>query len=229
MLKQPVTDVFFDLDHTLWDFERNSALTYRKVFELHGMDLDLEVFLAIYVPANLRFWKMYREGRITKEALRRRRLQEVFSEMGIRVDTPTIDRLADAYIEYLSTHTHLVPYSREILDYLGGRYRLHIITNGFEEVQARKLQNSGIAAYFTEVVNSERAGVKKPHPAIFRLALRLAGAEPASCVMIGDSLEADILGARAAGLQTLHYNAHNDPVHENGPVISHLREIKSYL
>ncbi len=229
MLNQPVTDIFFDLDHTLWDFERNSALTYRKIFELHGMELDLEVFLGIYVPANLRFWKMYREGRITKQALRRRRLQEVFGEMGLRVDTATVDRLADAYIEYLSTHTHLVPYSREILEYLGGRYRLHIITNGFEEVQFRKLKNSGIASFFTEVINSERAGVKKPHPAIFRLALRLAGAQPGNCVMIGDNLEADILGARAVGLQTLHYNVHNDPAHENGPVITHLREIKSYL
>ena len=123
----------------------------------------------------------------------------------------------------------MVPYTREILDYLGGRYRLHIITNGFEEVQHRKLHNSGIAAYFKEVVNSERAGVKKPHPAIFKLALRLAGSQAGSCVMIGDNLEADILGARAVGLQTLHYNAHNDPLHENGPVISHLSEIKSYL
>ena len=140
-----------------------------------------------------------------------------------------IHLLSEAYIDQLSTHTHLVPSAREILGYLKPKYKLHIITNGFEEVQSRKLNNSGISGYFKEVIDAERAGVKKPHPEIFQMALRLTGAVAQSSVMIGDSLEADILGARAVGWQTLHFNAHGDPAHPNGPIIGNLSEIKRYL
>lgn len=229
MLKKPITDIFFDLDHTLWDFERNSALTYEKIFRAHGIGVSLTEFLECYIPLNLKYWKLYLEGKIEKQALRYQRLRTVFDRLGYSIGDADINLLSEAYIEQLSTHTHLIPSALEVLDYLKSRYRLHIITNGFEEVQARKLDKSGIAAYFGAVVNSDRAGVKKPHPEIFRMALRLAGTTPGASVMIGDSLEADILGARAVGLQTLHFNVHGDPDHTHGPVIGELREIKRYL
>ncbi len=229
MLRQPISDIFFDLDHTLWDFERNSALTYQNLFAEHAIDLPLDAFLAHYVPLNLQFWKKYREGRITKEKLRYQRLKSVFDRLDYAVSDEEIHTLSEAYIEQLSSHTHLVPYTLEILEYLKGRYRLHIITNGFEEVQFRKLRNSRIEGYFTEVVNSDRAGVKKPDPRIFQLALEAAGIHPETGVMIGDNLEADIQGARSVGLQALHFNVHREPEHQLCPIIQDLREIKSYL
>ena len=229
MLRRPVTDIFFDLDHTLWDFERNSALTYERIFGTHGITVSLPEFLECYIPLNLHYWKLYREGKIEKQALRYQRLKTVFDRLGYPITDKMIHLLSEAYIDQLSTYTHLVPSALEVLQYLRPKYRLHIITNGFEEVQSRKLNNSGIAGYFEKVIDSERAGVKKPHPAIFKMALQLAGAMPNSSVMIGDSLEADILGARAVGLQTLHFNAHREPPHENGLIIEDLREIKRYL
>ena len=229
MYRDLVTDVFFDLDHTLWDFERNSALTFQRIFRDHAIDLELDTFLAEYIPANLAFWKLYREGKIEKEVLRFRRLRTVFDAVRYPVTDEVILSLADAYIEHLSTHRHLLPNTREILDYLQPRYRLHIITNGFEEIQAKKMRNSGIAAYFDQVINSEMAGVKKPDPLIFRLALERTGALPGKAIMVGDSLEADILGARALGMHTLHLNVHNDPLHPYGDIIHDLSEIKMYL
>ncbi|MGA9239940.1 YjjG family noncanonical pyrimidine nucleotidase [Robiginitalea sp.] len=229
MLKQPITDIFFDLDHTLWDFERNSALTYEQLFRDSDLEVDLDSFLEHYVPLNLLFWKAFREGRITKEKLRYERLKTVFDRMELPVSDRQINFLSEAYIENLSSHTHLLPNCMEILEYLHKGYKMHIITNGFEEVQTRKLQNSGIAHYFRTVVNSDRAGVKKPDPRIFTMAIEAAGIQPESGVMIGDSLEADIKGARAVGLQALHFNVHNDPSHGVCPVILDLDQIKLYL
>ncbi|NER10494.1 putative hydrolase of the HAD superfamily [Muriicola jejuensis] len=229
MFRNVVTDVFFDLDHTLWDFERNSALTFQKIFIDYGIDLDLNLFLAEYVPANLAYWKLFREGKIGKEDLRYQRLRTVFDAVRYRVEDDMIHSLANAYIEHLSSHDHLVPNTREILEYLKPKYRLHIITNGFEEVQAKKMRNSGIDSFFDQVINSEMAGVKKPHPAIFRLALERTRALPQHAIMVGDNLEADILGARTAGIHTIHLNVHKEPPHEHGVIIHDLREIKLYL
>ncbi len=229
MLKRPITDVFFDLDHTLWDFERNSALTYADLFREFDIKVSLDAFLGHYVPLNLYYWKAFREGRIDKESLRYERLKTVFERLEYTVSDQEIHRISEAYIEQLSSHTHLVPNSLEILKYLKGRYRLHIITNGFEDVQNRKLRNSRIDSYFTEVVNSDRAGAKKPHPQIFRTALEAAGISPGAGVMIGDSLEADIQGARAVGLQAVHFNAQGKSNHGLCPEITDLLEIKSIL
>ena len=122
-----------------------------------------------------------------------------------------------------------MPNTLAILDYLQPKYRLHIITNGFQEVQRKKLENASIASYFEHVIDSETAGVKKPNPHIFNFSLQKAEVEPQKAIMIGDSLEADVLGARAVGLHTLHYNAHKDPSHEHGDIIDDLIEIKAYL
>lgn len=229
MFKDLVTDVFFDLDHTLWDFEKNSALTFETILPQHGIQIPLEDFLEVYVPANLVFWRMYREEKITKAELRYQRLKSVFDSLDYQVGDATINSLAEVYIDELSDHTHLFPHTLEILDYLKPKYKLHIITNGFQEIQTKKLVNSGIAGYFDQVIDSEMAGVKKPNPIIFNLALNKANVSPSSALMIGDSLEADIIGAKNAGLHALHFNAHGAMEHRHSPMIKTLREIKSYL
>lgn len=229
MFKDIITDVFFDLDHTLWDFEKNSALTFESILPAHHITVPLTTFLEVYVPANLMFWKMYREERITKAQLRYQRLKSVFDTLEYSVSDTIIHSLAEDYIKQLSSHTFLFPNTIEVLEYLKPNYRLHIITNGFQEIQEKKLRNSGIHQYFDQIIDSEMAGCKKPDPLIFNLALEKAKVRSGSSLMIGDSLEADILGARAVGLHTLHFNVHGEAEHKHSPMITELREIKTYL
>jgi len=229
MYSKIITDVFFDLDHTLWDFEKNSALTFEKILAANNVTIDLSDFLEVYVPANLIFWKLYREEKITKEELRYQRLRSVFDKIGHFVTDETIYKLSDDYIANLSSYNHLFPYTIEILEYLKPKYKLHIITNGFQEIQNKKLRNSNIDMYFNQIINSEIAGVKKPNPIIFELALNSASVTAEKSIMIGDSLEADIIGAKTMGFNAIHFNAHNDPKHEICPIIHDLREIKTFL
>jgi len=229
MFKDKVTDVFFDLDHTLWDFERNSALTFERILVENKIPIELEDFLEVYIPANYAFWKLYREEKITKTELRYQRLKSVFDKLGLSVSDDMIDYLAEEYIVHLSTHGHLFPNTFEILDYLKLKYKLHIITNGFQEIQDKKLRNSNIDGYFDIVVNSEMAGVKKPNPIIFELALEKANTTALKSIMIGDSLEADIQGALSSGMQALHFNSGKGPRHTLCEMIHDLSEIKSYL
>lgn len=229
MSKAQVTDVFFDLDHTLWDFERNSEIAYHQVFSDLKIDIEVPEFLEIYIPQNMHFWKLYREGKINKESLRYKRLRTVFDQLGYKISNPMIHQISEAYIEGLGNQTHLMPYAREILEYLKDKYQLHIITNGFEQVQFRKLRNSGIDHYFKAIIPSERAGVQKPHPYIFKLALKAAGVSSKNSIMIGDSLEADILGALSAGMHAIHFNANREALHQHCPIIEDLQEIKLQL
>ena len=229
MFRDKVSHVFFDLDHTLWDFEKNSALTFEKILAEHNVGIDLPDFLKVYIPINLAFWKLYREEKITKSELRYQRLKTVFDELKHTVSDDIINQLAFDYIKYLSSYNHLFPNTIEILDYLKPKYKLHIITNGFEEIQEKKMVNANIRDYFDQIINSEMAGVKKPNPLIFELALNSAKTTSDNSIMIGDSLEADIQGAREVGFHVLHFNAHNDPYHEICPMIHDLGEIKSFL
>lgn len=229
MFSKIVTDVFFDLDHTLWDFEKNSALTFEKIFTENRINVEHFKFMQVYVPANLEFWKLYREERITKEELRYQRLRTVFDRLKFSVSDTTINLLAEEYISHLASFTHLFLNTLDTLQYLKPKYKLHIITNGFQEIQERKLRNSGIHEYFDVIINSEMVGVKKPNPLIFQVAMEKAGTLPQHSIMIGDSLEADIMGAKAVGMHTLHFNAHNEDSHHYCHTINELSEIKSYL
>lgn len=224
-----ITDIFFDLDHTLWDFEKNSRLTFRKIFNSNAVHVEIDEFLSFYAPLNLEYWKLYREERITKSDLRYQRLRKSFDAIRYQIEDDQIHLLSEQYIEHLSSFNNLVPNTMEILDYLKPKYRLHIITNGFREIQEKKLKMANIHEYFDQVVNSEMAGAKKPNPTIFRLALKMANASPSNSLMIGDNIEADILGAQAVGFETLHFNVHKDPMHEYCHIIHDLCEIKSYL
>jgi len=229
MYRKIVTDVFFDLDHTLWDFERNSALTFEKILVEQQIGIPLEDFLKVYIPNNLALWKLFRDDKITKNELRYLRLKTTFDTFNLPVSDTIIHYLSEAYIANLSSYNHLFPNAIEILEYLKPKYTLHIITNGFQEVQDKKIKNAKIAHYFSHVVNSEMAGVKKPNPIIFQFALTKAKVASENSLMIGDSLEADIFGAQALGFHTLHFNAHNEEKHEFCDMITDLNEIKSYL
>lgn len=229
MSKIEITDVFFDLDHTLWDFDRNSGLAFQRVFKTHKIELPLTDFLSEYEPINFTYWKEYREERITKEELRRGRLTDTFDLFKMQYPLDVIDSIASCYLNELPGDNHLFNGAIEILDYLSEKYRLHIITNGFEEVQHLKLRNSGISKYFRSVTTSEDIGLKKPHPSVFNAALNKASAVPQKSMMIGDSFEADIIGAQNVGMHTLFFNYKHEKVTSLFTSISNLLEIKQHL
>lgn len=224
-----ITDIFFDLDHTLWDFDKNSELAFDKIFKINKIDIELTKFLEVYVPANLRYWKLFRENKIDKETLRFKRLNEVFLQLGKSFDRNMILKLSEDYITYLSTFDHLFDGTIEILEYLKPNYNLHIITNGFQEVQHKKIKNSKIDHFFNTITNSEMVGVKKPDPKIFNHALQLAKTKPEKSIMIGDNYEADILGALNIGLDAICFNYHNEDLNDDIKQISHLTSLKEYF
>ena len=225
-----VTHIFFDLDHTLWDFEKNSALTFQKILPEADVDLVHEQFINTYIPINAKYWKLYREEKVSKAALRYARLKETFHALKYEISDEKINSLAKEYILQLPNFNHLFDGTLELLDYLKEKYTLHIITNGFEEVQTLKMKKSKIFHYFTEVITSESVGVKKPNPKVFLHAMKKAGSSPKESLMIGDNIEADIQGALATGMKARHCNFENTGINPNNITsIRHLLEIKQYI
>ncbi|EAQ48123.1 YjjG family noncanonical pyrimidine nucleotidase [Leeuwenhoekiella blandensis] len=224
-----IQHVFFDLDHTLWDFDRNSKLAFEDIFKKNNISVAIDDFLEVYVPINFQYWKYYRESRITKEQLRYGRLKNSFKELGVAIDDFLIDRLSVDYIDHLPNHNHLFEGAIAQLSNLHKKYELHIITNGFQEVQSLKLQNSKIDHFFKTITSSESVGVKKPDARIFKHALELAAADPKKSVMIGDNYEADILGAQNMGLHTICFNYHKAKLPESLVAIDDLTEISNFL
>jgi len=229
MVGQKITDVFFDLDHTLWDFEKNSALAFETILKKHGIQVDIAEFVAKYVPVNSKYWKLYQDDQVTQEQLRYGRLKDVFDAINYEISDETIHLLAEEYIHYLPQYNHLFEGTIELLDYLKQKYKLHIITNGFNQIQFNKLKNSNIAHYFDTVTNSENAGFKKPNPQIFHFALETSNSKKETSVMIGDNFEADIEGALNVGIDAIMFNEHNIEVAENIKQVNNLLALKNYL
>jgi putative hydrolase of the HAD superfamily len=224
-----IKHVFFDLDHTLWDFDKNSALAFDKIFHLHQLEIDRAQFSSVYEPINLNYWKLYRDEKINKSNLRYQRLKDTFNAINFQVSDDTIYKLSEDYITYLTTFNHLFEGTFDILDHLKDRYQLHIITNGFDEAQQKKMDNANISKYFETITNSEIAGVKKPNPIIFEYALNIAKAKSHESIMIGDSLEADVLGAIDSGFDAILFNYHNHNPEPHIKKVNTLLDIKLYL
>ena len=224
-----ITDVFFDLDHTLWDFEKNSALAFETVFKMQDIELNMDAFLDFYVPINREYWERYRKDEITQKQLRFGRLKDTFDLLEFTIDDASVVFLSEQYIYYLPKYNHLFEGTIEILEYLKAKYNLHIITNGFAEIQENKLNNSYITHYFKSITNSEMAGVKKPNPLIFEYALDLAKTKKENSIMIGDCIEADVQGALDAGLDAIFFNENNTNVTKKIKQVNHLLELKKYL
>ena len=224
-----IKHVFFDLDHTLWDFDKNSSLTFGKIFKIHNLDISLDVFLEVYEPLNLSYWKRYRDDKIDKMELRYGRLRDTFKEIGFSADETLIHNLSTDYIEHLSSFTHLFDGTLDLLQYLQPKYQLHIITNGFQEAQTKKMNASAITSYFKTITNADIAGVKKPNPIIFDHALKIANAQSKESIMIGDNYEADILGALNVGYDAIFFNYRNDQTEPHIKQINHLSQLKHYL
>lgn len=221
--------IFFDLDHTLWDFEKNSALAFEVLLPKHNIDINIADFLEHYIPANVNYWKLYRDGVITQQQLRYGRFRDVFTALHYEIDDEALALLSTEYIHLLPTNNHLFEGAIELLEYLKPKYSLHIITNGFHEVQALKMKSANIDHYFETVTNSENAGFKKPHPAIFEYALTAANAQKCDSIMIGDCIEADVQGALDCGIDAIYFNEHRLEAHPSVKQVNHLLELKNLL
>ena len=208
-MKKSYKHIFFDLDHTLWDFERSAEETKRELFETLKLRergiASYEAFRENYVGINLALWALYRDDKIEKDDLNFRRFYDTLCKMGVD-DRSLGEAMAAGFIEGISSKVYLFPYAKETLEFLYRKYPLHIITNGFEEVQYSNLKNSGMDRYFTSVITSEEAGSKKPDAEIFQFSLRKTGALASESLMVGDDLDVDMAGARQNGIDQLYVN-----------------------
>ena len=227
--------LFFDLDHTLWDFETNSRATLMDLYK----ELDLEGkanthfdhFHDTYHHHNTIYWDRFRKGYINREELRWKRMWRTLVDYKIS-DEALAKSMSERYLEILPTKTNLFPDCKELLTYLSEKnYPMHLITNGFEKTQQLKLKNSGIDHYFKEIITSEQAGIMKPHAAIFEYALNKAGTTAEKTIMVGDTLEVDILGAINAGMDTAYFNPAEPPTAKIRPtyVLENLGELMRIL
>lgn len=224
-----ITDVFFDLDHTLWDFEKNSALAFETIFERQNLKINSADFIRIFSLINREYWERFRKNEIAHNELRFGRLKDTFDSLEFDINDEKIVLLSELYIHYLPKQNNLLDGTIEILNYLKPKYNLHIITNGFAEIQENKLNNSYIIHYFKTITDSEKAGVKKPNSLIFEYALNLAQAKKENSIMIGDCIEVDVQGALNAGLDAILFNQNKIKVEENIKQINHLLELKKHL
>ena len=229
MKNKNIQHVFFDLDHTLWDFDKNSEMAFATIFKQNHPEIAIADFIAKYAPINQACWKLYQYDKITHEELRYKRLKDSFDALNYPISDAAIYQMAEDYIAFLPDNNHLFDGAIEILDYLNEKYQLHIITNGFANVQYKKIANSKMDSYFKTITNSEMAGVKKPNPIIFQHALDLAQAEKENSIMIGDCLEADVRGALDFGIDAVFFNPNKESSPEGIIAINHLLELKNYL
>ncbi|WP_295338605.1 YjjG family noncanonical pyrimidine nucleotidase [Flavobacterium sp.] len=224
-----ITDIFFDLDHTLWDFDANSVLAFDKIFKEQHPTLDTHQFVEVYAPINQACWKLYQVDKMTHEELRYQRLKQSFEALQYDITDEAIDKIAHDYITFLPDNNLLFDGAFEVLDYLFPKYNLHIITNGFAEVQYKKMANSGLESYFKTVTNSEMAGVKKPHRNIFEFALSLAKVDKKNAIMIGDCIDADVRGAIEFGMEAILFDEKKLHAGATFKTIHHLTELKNIL
>ncbi|MGB3589134.1 MAG: YjjG family noncanonical pyrimidine nucleotidase [Tunicatimonas sp.] len=205
--------ILFDLDHTLWDFERCATETLVDLYQTHQLTrlgcASAEAFCQAFHRVNYRLWDLYNRGEYNSERLRRERFIMVFDDLGVSYDSDLPPALAEDYLAICPTKGYVIADAVEVLDHLHQHYPLHIVTNGFSDVQAIKLERANIAQYFQTVTTSDNSGYRKPNEGIFHYALNLISTVAEECIMIGDNLESDILGAQNAGIDHIYFNPGN--------------------
>lgn len=226
--------LFFDLDHTLWDFDTNSKEALKDLYDnnqLHQKGIEhFDDFFERYSYHNHLLWERYAKGQIKQDELRWKRMYLAMLDFKF-ADEKLARLMGIEFLDILPNKNKLFPYTHEILGYLQEKgYRLHLITNGFEKVQQHKLLKSNIDAYFTEMITSEVSNSLKPNKEIFEYALHKTGANAKNSIMIGDNLDADIQGGINAGLDTIFVNHINAATHiQPTYTIFHLKELEEIL
>lgn len=229
----PYRHIFFDLDHTIWDFDRNAEETLHELYKSHALEeLGLScpvTFIETYTRNNHELWAAYHLGQISKHELRETRFKKTFLDLGLSPEIIPL-QFEEDYVRICPTKTNLFPEAHSTLEYLSNKYSLHLISNGFKESTELKVELTGLAKYFQTVVISEIVGINKPDKAIFEFALNSAGAVKEESLMIGDSLEADIRGALNFGMDAIYFNpCKKEKPDDVSRQIFHLRELQVLL
>jgi putative hydrolase of the HAD superfamily len=225
--------LFFDLDRTLWDFEKNceeslSELAVKYNLQAYGIDC-INQFIQHFIEINEQLWEDYGQGLINKQQIRSKRFPLTFLKYKF-TDDQLATAIASDYTAITPLKTNLLPDTVQVLNYLKEKYTLHIITNGFEETQLLKLKQCNLEFYFSEIITSERAGFKKPDIGVFNFSLNITNATINNSIMIGDSLNADIIGARKAGMHQIYFNRNGNKHTESITYeITELKELMKLL
>ncbi len=225
--------LFFDLDHTLWDFERSSAETLTDLYTKYRLNelgiRTVSEFLEAFSMVNSLLWNLHNQSKADKAYIRQNRFKMVFGRLGLPESSlPT--GMADEYLTICPTKPYLIDHAHTVLQALAGKYRLHIITNGFDDSQTLKLKSSGIYHFFENIVTSESTGHTKPAAEIFEYALMKANAHASTSLMIGDNPDTDIKGALLVGMEGILYNPESKPHPYLVKLeIKHLSELLSFL
>lgn len=234
LFTQKPKHIFFDLDNTLWDHRKNAYLTLKEIFKREEVEykysIDFEDFHREYFTINERLWEQIRDGEIDKEYLRKHRFYDAFLFFGID-DFELAQIFEHNFLDEILNYNDLVEGAVELLEYLTEqKYRLHILSNGFQEVTNRKCELSGISAFFETITSADEINIRKPKPQIYEYALKKAGANKEESMMIGDDWIADVEGAKAFGLQVVFFDVFNDNFEaEEVKVIKKLKEITEFL
>jgi putative hydrolase of the HAD superfamily len=233
MSTQKYKHLFFDLDHTLWDFDTNSQVVLREIyaeFDLGKYGIpSYEEFHSAYLPVNSQYWARYHHGLLTKDQLRIGRFVETLRRFRVD-DIPLATAISEHYTEKSPYQTALFPDAIETLEYLSPKYQMHLITNGFEEIQEVKIRRSGLEKYFTHIFISERVGHQKPDQRIFLHAMMEAGASVSESLMIGDNMQTDIIGARSVGMDQVFFNPNSTKTKDKATYeIAELKELRKLL
>lgn len=228
-----IKHIFFDLDRTLWDFEKSAEQAFDLIFEKYSLGdqgvTSGKAFHDAYTIHNDKLWELYRKGEIEKEILRGLRFKLTINDFGID-DQELGEKIGDEYVRISPLLVNLFPFAIEILEYLSPKYTMHVITNGFAEVQTIKLRESDMRKYFNQIITSEEAGVKKPDPRIFELAFEKSGAKVEQSIMIGDDYEVDILGAMNMGMKQIFFDPYQlQPMADCSYRVASLQEIMEIL
>lgn len=232
MITKKYAHLFFDLDHTIWDFEANSVLTLKEIFtEFKLLDTipSFDEFYAQYKPINRKLWDAYEKKLIPKESVRVDRFDLSLQHFGLH-DRPLAEALANYYTTHSPSKGKLIEGAEHVLRSLQPNYNIHLITNGFKEVQFVKINTTGIDKYFDQIIISEMVGMMKPAKEIFDFAMQKASAQKSNSIMIGDSLYADIDGAMIYGMDAVFYNP-DKIIHNSKPTyeISDMHELLNIL
>jgi YjjG family noncanonical pyrimidine nucleotidase len=223
--------VFIDLDDTLWDFHANAKSSLEEIYDERNLGQYFDSFdqyFNLYAKRNIELWEMYGKGTISKEALSLERFEHPLIQVGID-NAPLAKEIGEQYLGLLPTRTMLVPYAKELLDYLFHKYPLTVVSNGFVEVQYKKLKSCHIEQYFAHVVLSEAAQALKPDKRIFEYALKLNNATASETIMIGDSYDSDILGAQNSGIDQIYFNPNQKPENIKKTVTYQVKSLREIL
>ena len=226
-------NLFFDLDDTIWAFSQNARNTFEEVYQKYSFDRYFDSFnhyYTLYQQRNTELWVEYGEGKITKDELNSQRFFYPLQAVGVK-DEALAERFSRDFFAIIPTKSVLMPHAKEVLEYLAPKYNLYILSNGFQELQCHKMRSAGIDRFFKKIVLSDDIGILKPWPEIFHFALSATQSEVHDSLMIGDSWENDVIGAKGVGMHQVFYNVTGKEELPFQPTyhISNLKELMQIL